>query len=357
MDDEVATTKSMEEDTSDWKDIHAKVEEELAQDELSLEATSTESPEAAVEDVALDDGETESSPDALHPPDLRTLPVQDKTEEGSEQSAAPIVDEVDEEENEDEDEDEEVEENEEEDVEEESEEEDQEEEHDADEKNCVEGSEENNASTTVAEEELVYDGGEATLRENTIEEFTTGETASSEDASKVPQTELEQDASGLIQDESPIEADVEGQGAGKVRKGTERADDKEVQYNPLIAMTLTIRNKVNDKYVVRPEKLGESDQWTVEYSLAEIQSASRAWSLYGACQNRRKKKLDDEELSEEDIARNYYLRRMRELSDQGRTWRNKQDQIEMRTAKVVLDQPNAPSQTRADDSSGWWASI
>ncbi len=113
----------------------------------------------------------------------------------------------------------------------------------------------------------------------------------------------------------------------------------------LLAMTLTIRNKVNGKYVLRPSNLAEDDNWSVEYSLAEVPTASRAWSLYGACQARRKARMDSSNTdNEDDAAANYYLRRMRDLSEKGREWRKVQDSIDQQNEKVVLGQssPNDP---------------
>ncbi|KAI9822279.1 MAG: hypothetical protein M1832_003102 [Thelocarpon impressellum] len=108
------------------------------------------------------------------------------------------------------------------------------------------------------------------------------------------------------------------------------------QERGLLAMTLAIRNKVNGEYVTRPERLAESDRWAVEYSLSEIKSVSRSWSLYGACQMRRRKALDQEEEDEADVAANYYIRRLHEISRQGRRWRQEQDEVEARGPKVVL---------------------
>ncbi|KAI9759136.1 MAG: hypothetical protein M1835_000451, partial [Candelina submexicana] len=110
----------------------------------------------------------------------------------------------------------------------------------------------------------------------------------------------------------------------------------------LLAMTLTIRNKVNGKYVLRPLDLQADDKWSLEYSIDEVPTASRAWSLYGACQARRKSRMDSaNDDSEDDVATNYYLRRMRELSEKGREWRKVQDSIDAKNEKVVLGQSTA----------------
>lgn len=102
----------------------------------------------------------------------------------------------------------------------------------------------------------------------------------------------------------------------------------------LLAMTLTIRNVVNGKYARRPEAFGPGDHWSVEYELEEIDVATRAWSLYAACQKRRSRQLDDED--DEDAALNYYLRKLRKITEQGRKWRNAQDAIDRDKEKVVI---------------------
>ena len=124
----------------------------------------------------------------------------------------------------------------------------------------------------------------------------------------------------------------------------------DVSQKPLLAMTLTIRNKVNGKYVLRPENLSghiprpsivrtvphKADTWSIEYSLGTVNNASRAWNLYRACQLRRKKRLDVTDRGE-DGKDNVYLVKLRELAKQGRRYRralNKQDE-ESGRKKVV----------------------
>lgn len=57
---------------------------------------------------------------------------------------------------------------------------------------------------------------------------------------------------------------------------------------PIFGMTLTIRNKVNDKHVDRPENLKEHDSWTIEYTMEEMTDQKQARTLYSALQRRRK---------------------------------------------------------------------
>jgi len=336
-DEGVPTAKSVEEDTSDWKDIHAKVEEELSRDELSSEPTSTQSSEPATIGVVLNDDGSEGPPDGASLPHSGTLLAQRSPDETSEHSAMATVDdldeEVDDEEEDNADKDDEV------DAEEESGEEGQE---DGKTGGAGEGNEEN-TSGTIEEEGRVHDLSEGDVAKNTVGEIAAGETPSTEDISKVSNSDGAQEAPDVEQAITP--SDV-------AAKGKKQADGKAVNTSPLLAMALTVRNKVNGKFIDRPQHLDRSDKWTVEYSLAEIPSAARAWSLYGACQNRRKKKLDDDDdVNEEDVAKNYYLRSIREMSEEGRRWRQQQDRIESKTAAVVLDRPSPSARSHADGSS------
>ncbi len=107
----------------------------------------------------------------------------------------------------------------------------------------------------------------------------------------------------------------------------------------VLAMALTIRNKVNDKYVQRPENLGPNDKWSIEYSLEEVSKPERAWSLYRACQQRRRQKLESWENKEEDNKVSDYVRRLRKLSQQGAVWREEMDRKDEGQKVAVLGQP------------------
>ena len=127
-------------------------------------------------------------------------------------------------------------------------------------------------------------------------------------------------------------------------------DDPTSSAQDILAMTLTVRNKVNGKFVLRPEHLTAKDSWSIEYSLDEVSSQRRARALYEACQTRRKKRLDAPEVPEEEEVLNQYLLRLRELSAKGRKWRDRMDREDMKKPRQVLGQEVAQSDvTRQDD--------
>ena len=116
----------------------------------------------------------------------------------------------------------------------------------------------------------------------------------------------------------------------------EHASTVPLNSSGILAMTLTIRNKVNDRYVPRPLELKRTDKWSVEYALAEVPTEDRAWALYRACQLRRKRMLEHSESDGEDTAANYYIERLRGLSQKGKVWRKEQEETEEGKPKFVV---------------------
>ena len=106
----------------------------------------------------------------------------------------------------------------------------------------------------------------------------------------------------------------------------------------ILAMTLTIRNKVNGQYVLRPETMNETDEWSIEYSLTEVSAQGRARKLYEACRARRKKKMDPPEVPEDAELISAYIKRLRELSMKGRRWRKQQDMMDRERPVEVLSE-------------------
>ena len=103
----------------------------------------------------------------------------------------------------------------------------------------------------------------------------------------------------------------------------------------ILAMTLTLRNKVNGAFVLRPADLKPSDKWNVEYSLVDVPDDNRAWALYQACMRRREKKLSA--MPEEDAENvSYYIQKLRTLSAQGRMWRQQLDEDDRARPVQVL---------------------
>ncbi len=107
----------------------------------------------------------------------------------------------------------------------------------------------------------------------------------------------------------------------------------------LLAMTLTIRNKVNGGYVLRPESIGPDDRWSVEYALAEIPSLEQSRNLYQKIQRRRALILKSDKKDAKSNFHQSYTRKLKALSSQGRKWRIEQNDMDReKPVKVLGDQ-------------------
>jgi hypothetical protein len=104
----------------------------------------------------------------------------------------------------------------------------------------------------------------------------------------------------------------------------------------LLAMTLTIRNKVNGVYVVRPENMGSNDSWSVEYALAEVPKPEQSQILYQKTQRRRALILKRDKKDAKTNFHQSYSRKLTELSSQGRKWRQEQNEIDRAKPVTVL---------------------
>lgn len=131
--------------------------------------------------------------------------------------------------------------------------------------------------------------------------------------------------------------------------------DKSISAAKLVtvgAWTLSIRNKVNGRYIDRPDKLTSSDKWEVDYALNEITDLSHAQTLYQACQLRRQQQV---EKSVEDKDNSKFMRILRELSQLGAERRKKLDEAEKgkpimtyKSAMVPKDQHEGNIRKRED---------
>ena len=165
-----------------------------------------------------------------------------------------------------------------------------------------------------------------TLTDSVSEDPSQSSQAQSEDAQL---TTISGEQQPLVP-EGDVTADITEIDEGVISPGdatsSESATPSGEPDGPLLAMTMTIQNKVNGVRVQRPNTLGDTDSWSVDYTLTDITIEKRAWSLYKACQLRRFKAYGDTE--EENAAANCYLDSLRELSRKGAAWRKQQDHLD-----------------------------
>jgi hypothetical protein len=117
----------------------------------------------------------------------------------------------------------------------------------------------------------------------------------------------------------------------------------------VLAMTLTIRNKVNGRYVDRPNNINEKTDWLVEYALAEVPSSQQANKLYAAAKLRREQVLTKAKDKGQDDRNNIFIENIKKLSRKGREWLKRQEKLEADLPVKTLDDPTGGKK------SGVWA--
>jgi hypothetical protein len=126
--------------------------------------------------------------------------------------------------------------------------------------------------------------------------------------------------------------------ASKASKSGEFTESTKPSKKPLLAMTLVIRNKVNNKYVERPEDLEEHEKWEVEYALSEVPKLESAQKLYQMTKTRRFRALTKTmDLSKANAWNDHFIASIKKMSETGRLWREKQDKIEKQLPVKVLE--------------------
>ncbi|TQV93522.1 mitochondrial membrane protein [Cordyceps javanica] len=88
-----------------------------------------------------------------------------------------------------------------------------------------------------------------------------------------------------------VEAEVDADIDTTATKASPETSQDQPPPHELLGMYITIRNKVDGKFVARPENLGPGSKWEVQYAVKEI-SDERAQRLYKQIKTRRRKILD-----------------------------------------------------------------
>ena len=123
-------------------------------------------------------------------------------------------------------------------------------------------------------------------------------------------------------------AEIKGDVAAKAEVFTQPPEGQ------LMGFILRIKNRINDVDYLRPEDLTKSDSWELQYTLEELPH-DRALHHYTACRTRRAKL--QQATQREDIAADYYLRRMKRLAESGRSMRKSMDKLDASRPVIVLD--------------------
>jgi hypothetical protein len=91
-------------------------------------------------------------------------------------------------------------------------------------------------------------------------------------------------------------------------------------------MVLTVRNKVGDRYVNRPEKLGPREPWVVEYAIEEIPKA-RTQRIYQMVLARRKKDLGPKDDDKNSAWNRIFNKQLGRCSKMGSIYRKRETQL------------------------------
>ncbi|KAG4435945.1 hypothetical protein IFR05_008565 [Cadophora sp. M221] len=209
------------------------------------------------------------------------------------------------------------------------------------EESTAEESEDTEATVATRAEESLFEPGEDEPAESdeSVE-------ASSEDADEASEAEQSQESS------ESSHADENGSDDSIT---ITRVDDRPLEATEprdMMAMTLTIRNKVNGRYVTRPKDLKEEDKWKVEYSLAEIQDPKRVARLYDMAKKRRDKAMNKHVDLSKDSFNDMFLQRIKDMTNKGREWRMQQNEMDKTRPTKVLDVQDGKKM--ADKDYGLW---
>ncbi|KAI5804005.1 mitochondrial membrane protein Pet127 [Peziza echinospora] len=140
-----------------------------------------------------------------------------------------------------------------------------------------------------------------------------------------PEAEIEDPAANAISmEDEPEDTAWLAEMEENARKATEAATP------PLLAFTLKIKNYVNSKLVIRPDRLAPNDKWQVQYDLEEVKGP-RAWASYKSCLSRKQAFLTSRPEATEDF-RGVYIQNIVNLSKKGREYISK---VEKEQAEVV----------------------
>ncbi|KAI1449817.1 Pet127-domain-containing protein [Annulohypoxylon stygium] len=133
-------------------------------------------------------------------------------------------------------------------------------------------------------------------------------------------------------DEVGEKQDSAEQSSSEVASETSAPAKEEVDEN-LLGLILTIKNRVNGKYVTRPMNLSAKDSWNVEYNIEEIAS-QRASTIYAQCKSRRRKIFQDTGDKEAEWYQ-MFRGKLDEFTQAGRKFRA-QEQKEAKTRPVHI---------------------
>lgn len=116
------------------------------------------------------------------------------------------------------------------------------------------------------------------------------------------------------------------------RSTTQIANEEDPNLPPLMGMTLTITNRVNDRTVTRPNFLKPTDTWEMQYDISELKNNRYLHGSYASLKKRRATSLT---FGGEDET--FYIRGLRKMAEAGRVHRAEQDQLDKEKGIAVYE--------------------
>ena len=136
---------------------------------------------------------------------------------------------------------------------------------------------------------------------------------------------------------------------GKFIKTIQSAESPKSDRKQLFVASLIVKSRVNGSSVDRPENLKPGDKWEVEYLLQEWEPNDKMWAKYEQTKARRRELFqryrEEEQVDGEGNGngekkrKDGFLTLLREMSQRGRDFRGKMDELEAGKAPVVVGQP------------------
>ncbi|KAH7321784.1 mitochondrial protein Pet127-domain-containing protein [Rhexocercosporidium sp. MPI-PUGE-AT-0058] len=220
------------------------------------------------------------------------------------------------------------------------------------------------------QEGIVNEDAEEDADETDLEESTTNESQDAE-STGAEESLLEADENQPAGPDEGVEADLENSDeVSEIEQSPESSEASQadengsedtlninrVQSGPpgppkprdMMAMTLTIRNKVNGRYVTRPNDLREEDKWKVEYSLSEIQDPNRVARLYDMAKSRRDQAMNKQVDLSKDTFNGYFLQKIKDITRKGREWRRQRNEEDKTRPTKVLDVNDGKKMAKKD---------
>ncbi|KAK8246611.1 PET127-like protein [Phyllosticta capitalensis] len=133
------------------------------------------------------------------------------------------------------------------------------------------------------------DVGEGTAPEIT-EAATRGELPPVEDShpgvASVDEASADNMAPHLGGENQVIQENARHEAAAEEDNGNDHGASNEADH-PLLALKLFVTNKVDGEPVLRPKNLSEDSDWTIDYTIKEVENSEKAMALLKACRKRR----------------------------------------------------------------------